>query len=609
MSAPGRRDPARRAWAALPVLACLAAFLGLSLWELRDASATYDEGPHLAAAYTSLVLGDHRLVTEQPPLGRRIGALPLALGPEPVRLPGRTAAWHDAEHFQYGFAFLYQSGNEPDRLLLRARLAMLSWGMLLLVSIYAVARERFGAGGGLVALLAATFNPNLVAHAHLVTTDVPVTALVFLAVVAFVRWLEVPSPARCAAAGLLAGGALATKLSALALAPVLAVVLGVHVWRARRRGASGGGEGPSRPWVRLSIGLACMVAIAWATIWGAYGFRFAASPEPGWEIAEHLQYGPQGFTGAVRWLAAHRLLPEAFLAGVTELRNHGAAGHWGYALGSYSQDGWWWYLPFAFLVKNPLSWLALVALGAGAWARRRGAVQGTSYDGAAPPRASGPAPWGLAFAVAALGFAGIAMTSSLAMGVRHLLPVFPFAMVACGAAWIQPPARPARPRSLAVPTAGVRAVAVALCALLAVECLAQSPHHLSFFNVATLAVAPRHRVLLDSNLDWGQDLKRLKRYLDARGIDDVKLAYFGTASPRQLGLRHEILPAVPVPLYARLEPEWPTVRRLAPGDHVAVSAFCLDKLLEGSGWIRDARPVATIGASILLFRVPEAPPR
>lgn len=589
----GLRRGRARTLRSMAVPACLAAFVGLSLSALRGESATYDEGPHLAAAYTSLVLGDHRLVTEQPPLGRRIAALPLAFGPEPVRLPGRTVAWHDAEHFQYGFAFLYRSGNDPDRLLLRARLAMLSWGILLLLSVYAVARERFGPGGGLVALAAATFNPNVLAHAHLVTTDVPVAALFFLAVVAFVRWLERPSAWRCAASGLLAGGAVATKLSALALGPILAAALLWHAWQARRSPApEAAAPSAGARAVRRALGLACMAAIAWATVWGAYGFRYAASAEPGWQAALHLQYGPQGFTGAVRWLADRRLLPEAFLAGVTELRNHRAAGHWGFALGSYSQFGWWWYLPFAFLVKNPLSWLALVAAGAAAWARR--------------PATAAPAAWGVSFALAGLGFTGIAMTSPLAMGVRHLLPVFPFAMVACGAAWRPWPARPARPPS---PPAGrgPRAAVAGLCALLAIECLAQSPHHLGFFNAATLAVAPRHRVLLDSNLDWGQDLARLKRYLDAHGIAEVKLAYFGAASPRHLGLAHEILPAAPVPLYAQLEPEWRTARGLAPGDYVAVSAFCLDKLVEGRDWISGARPVATVGASIFLFHVPERP--
>jgi 4-amino-4-deoxy-L-arabinose transferase-like glycosyltransferase len=598
-----RKVPALLAGApyVLAVVACLAAFVGLTLWEMHDESTTYDEGSHLAAAYTAAVLGDHRLVMEQPPLGRRVAALPLLFGP--VRLPAHLAAWHDAEHFQYGFAFLFQSGNDADRLLRHARLAMLSWGVLLLLSVHAVARELFGRGGGLLALIAAAFNPNLLAHAHLVTTDVPVAALMFLAVAAFVRWLEVPSAGRCAAAGLLGGGAVATKLSALALGPLLALALLLHLWRERRRARrSDTGAAPARPaTLRRALGLAGMMAIAWATLWGAYGFRYAASAERGWEAAQHLQYGPQGFTGGVRWMAEHRLLPEAFLAGVTDLRHHAAAGHWGYAMGSYSQEGWWWYLPFAFLVKNPLAWLALVGLGVAAWWRRRGTdPRDAPIDPAAWPRGSRLPPWGLTFGVAAAGFLGIAMTSPLAMGVRHLLPVFPFAMVAAGAAWSLPD-RTGRGR-VARLAAGLLSVA------LMIECLAAGPHQLGFFNAAAAAAAPRHRVLLDSNLDWGQDLKLLRRYMDEHGIGQVKLAYFGTASPRQLGLEHEVLPAVPVPLYVYMEPEWRSAHGLAPGDYLAVSAFCLDKVLEGSAFLSEARPVASIGASIFLYRVPEAGP-
>ncbi len=559
------------------VAAFLAAFVALSVWEMRDQSGTYDEGPHLSAAYSALVLGDYRMVTEQPPLGRRIAAMAL-LG-EDVHLPTGRPAWREAEHFGFGFAFLFQSGNRTDRILFRARLAMLGWGLLLLLSVYAVARELFGDAGGLLALAAGALNPNLLAHAHLVTVDVAAAALAFLAVVAFQRWLDAPTPWRSAAAGILAGGAVMAKLSMLVLGPVFAMLGIAHAVRfARERPPFAAAEPGARGGaVRWAAGLLVMAALVYATIWGAYGFRFATSPDLTYQATQHLQYGPQGMRGILAWIAAHRLLPEALLVGLTELRNHAVAGHWGFALGQYSREGWWWYLPFTFLVKNPVSWLALLVVGVITWARRRDTRAG----------------WGPAFGLAALGITAFAMASPLAMGIRHLLPAFPFAMVACGAAW---------PEAATGRVLAARVAVGALAIGLAVECLAGSPYHLAYFNAPTVAAAPRHRVLLDSNLDWGQDLTRLSRWLDERGIRDVKLAYFGMASPRHAGIRHEIL--LPTfSQYTRMEKEWRVAQGIGAGDTVAVSAFLLDKLEATDALPPRSRLLAVIGHSIFVFQV------
>ncbi len=569
---------------ALAVVALVAAFVALSLWEMHDESATYDEGPHLSAAYTALRLGDFRLVTEQPPLGRRIAAIPLLL--DDVRLPAPGPAWASADHFRYGFAFLYQSGNDADRVLLRARLAMLSWGILLLLSVYAVARRLFGPAGGLVAMAAATFNPSLLGHAHLVTTDVPPAALVLLAVVAFQLWLERGGAPRAAAAGVLAGGAVATKFSALALGPIFAIQLALWWWSAGAGAVPADAVGPRPRRVPRRIAeLALIGALAYGTIWASYGFRYAASPDPSYDPLATIQNGPPELPLSLARLAAHRLLPEAFLVGLAELGYHAQAGHPGFALGMQSHSGWWWYLPFAFLVKSPVSLLALLALGAFAWRRARGlrAVQGPGLR------------WGAPIGIAAAVCTGVAMTSPLAMGIRHLFLVFPFAFVTCGAAaTLWHGARGGR---------GIRFGVAVLVAALAAECLVESPHHLAYFNAPTLAVAPRERVLTDSNLDWGQDLARLKRYMDANGIENVKLAYFGMASPRQLGLRHEVL-ATHLGIYPRMEPEWRPSRGIDPGDLVALSAYCTFARPELEAYVTGrADLLAWVGRSIRLYRM------
>jgi hypothetical protein len=117
-------------------------------------------------------------------------------------------------------------------------------------------------------------------------------------------------------------------------------------------------------------------------------------------------------------------------------------------------------------------------------------------------------------------------------------------------------------------------------------------------------------MLVDSNLDWGQDLARLKGYMDRVGARSLKLSYFGTASPRHLGLSHEVLPGFNS--YSRFEPEWPAARELHPGDLVAISATNLMGVyLEDAQlyrWFRRLIPVTTVGSSIVVYRIPEEKP-
>jgi hypothetical protein len=566
----------RQAPPAAVLVAGLGVFLALSLWGLRDESATYDEAAHLSAAYVPLRLGDYRLLTEQPPLGRRIAALPLLF--MDVRLPLDHLSWERARYFDFGFVFLYQSENASDDLLFAARLAMLFWGLLLVGSVYAAAREAFGAAGGLLAMTACVFNPLLLGHARLVTTDVPATALLFLAVIAFARSWEAPSWGKALALGILSGGAVAAKFSALILIP--AFLLTAVVGLIREWPGSTPGSPERRRWARRAALLGTAALTAYVVVWGAYGFRYAASPDPSFDLRQAMHFRP--FSGALlERFEAWRLFPEAFLYGLAELRNHASLGHPAFAAGVESTHGWWWYFPFAVLVKSPIAFLVLALVGVRAWT----------------PSASAAA-WRLPCGVAALLLGLALLHSTLNMGLRHALPLFPFAWLACGAAVA--PAGPA-------PTARARAAPWLLGLVLVLETLAGAPHYLPYFNAGALAVAERQVILSDSNVDWGQDLRRLKEFMDRRGIREVKLSYTGTASPRQLGLRHQTLSRQA--LYAAFEPEWAPSEELRPGDLVAVSVTHLTRppdarLLER---LEGQEEIARVGRSIVVYRIGSRP--
>ena len=204
--------------------AAVALQAGLAIHAMRGNSATFDEGAHLPAGYTHLVLGDHRLNPEQPPLVKLIAAAPLlALDPQ---LRTTDLSWTEARQWEFGRRFLYR-WNDADRLLFLGRLPVVALASCLVVAVFLVARARFSLPAAAAAAFLAALSPEVLAHGALVTTDLGFALFFFLAVIAFERLLDHASAGRLLAAGLAAGAAFATKFSAPILVPVF-VILGLH---------------------------------------------------------------------------------------------------------------------------------------------------------------------------------------------------------------------------------------------------------------------------------------------------------------------------------------------------------------------------------------------
>jgi hypothetical protein len=200
-------------------------------------------------------------------------------------------------------------------------------------------------------------------------------------------------------------------------------------------------------------------------------------------------------------------------------------------------------------------------------------------------------------------YAAASLTRGINIGHRHLLPLYPFLFVAAGrvAAWA----------ASAWPRRGPALVVGALAAWHLGAALWIHPHYLSYFNELSGGPARAYRILVDSSLDWGQDLKGLRPYMEAHGIPRVKLSYFGTADPAYYGIANDQLPS-----YLPLPRE--VVRSFAPGDVLAVSATNLQGVyLEPEDRpmmerLRQEEPVGRVGYSILIFRPgyswPASPP-
>jgi hypothetical protein len=535
-----RIEPAKRILIVAVLLLLFAAAAANSL--VRE-SATFDETAHLAAGYTYLDRADFRLNPEHPPLFKGWAALPLWLGSlaEPDYA---SAGWEGGNQWLFGYELLNgplhdPQRRSPSRLLTPARMAMLVPALLLGLIVYLWSREIWGDGGALVSLFLYCLSPTMLAHGRLVTTDLP-SALGFTAVLwSMWRFCRSPSAARAALCGVSLAAALLMKFSALLLLPIMALLAlmwalwpGVPGDRRRRR------------WLWILVLALIAGVLAYGGLWAGYGFRYAAC-EPGHSLDWEVITPTGGAAGAaVRMALDGKMLPESYLYGLAYFLG-GAQRRVAFLNGEQSIIGWWHYFPQAFLMKSPPSLILILLLLAVA-ALRRGLWR--SFNG-----------WYVALPIAL--YVGVSILGNLNIGHRHLAPLYPLLFLLCG--------------GLSLVWKGSRAARVAAVAVLAgyaISFAAATPGYLSYFNFTAGGSKGGWRYLLDSNIDWGQDLPRLKAWMDESGIPKIHLAYFGTADPSAYGIRYEKI-HMAHDYYPQRPPRMPR-----SGDHVAVSVNLLQGL-------------------------------
>ena len=555
------------------VAVLLAAFaIQGALSATRD-SATYDETAHIAAGLSYLETFDFRLNPEHPPLAKMWAAIPLAL--EPGRQISTTSRnWSNTRQWEIGYEYLNgPTGTrprlDPARRLMPARFAMVVLGLLLLLVVYVWSRELWGPAGAQVTLVFGAFSPTILAHTRLVTTDVPAALGISATLWLWWRFTQAPSLPRAVWVGAACGTASVMKYASLMLAPVLVAL--ALVWVTRGRHSS---RGARARWA--TVAGVVVVAAVLASVWACYGFRYGATHDGSaltWELTQ-LEHGRA--SEAIQFLKDWRALPEAFLYGLAYLAGH-ATGRDTYLNGVVHPEGSWLFFPETFLLKTtPALLVACVWLIVRA-ARTRRLDEGVLAV---------TVPLALLFAMD--------VGSAFNIGHRHLVPLYPLLFVLAGGL---------------VQSAGTLASGTGV-ALVLVSQIASSvttfPQDLSYFNILAGGSSGGARYLSDSNIDWGQDLPRLKTWIDLHQVESIDLVYFGTADPAAYGIRYRSVYRV----YdfdgdtARVEPQ--------PGGYVAVSTTLLHGLYVTDpdvaaflARVRSTlRPVGRAGDSILIYRLP-----
>ena len=546
-----------RGWRLPAVIAALlAGVFALALTSVVGDSINFDETSHFIRGLSYLRTGEFHLRPEHPPLAEAWAALPVALV-DYQWPPPDTPGWRRGNYWLFGRAFLFGS-NDGERFIIGPRIMVILLLLATCLTIYFMGRAVFGSDAGLLALVLAALSPTLLAHGRLVTNDLPVTLFFVLTMLMFARLARSVTWPRLAAAGLSLAALSLTKFSWPLVAPALIVMavmvigrrqgLQVHVLRSvvGRFGCEAQGGVSLAGRVRRAVALVAIIlvvsAIMWGAIWCFYGCRYAAmvddsTHQPVTGVAQTrgadqpekpvdwdyvlLDGSGAPITGFVmdfvRWGRDHRILPEAYLYGLA-VTGRSAEARPGYLNGEYSLTGWRSYFPIAFIIKTPIA-IMLLAVG-GLLAVFTGRV---SWRGD-PVLLVGLLVFAFTYAVTTI-------LSNFNIGHRHIVPLYPALVILAGASagW------------MTVRT-GRRLVAAAVLWLLCAN-LWIHPHYLAYFNELIGGPSRGHLYLADSNIDWGQDIKRLAKYARAHPDEAIKLAYFGSGDPRRYGFPCEMLPS------------------------------------------------------------------
>ena len=562
-----------RWWEWLCLGAALCLFAGRDLAASPIKSAAFDEQYHLAAGYSYLRTGDPRLATTHPPLMGLLAGLAL-LGRD-VKLPLEHPAWAAGDRFLFSDVFLWEVNADSQGLLVAARRPIIAVGLLLLIGLFCFARNLIGAHASWLVLILATFDPNLLANARVVTTDLGLACFLLLALWRLWRWLEKRSLFNLVLVGLCAGLAMSAKYTGLFFWPSAFLIMCIYPAPIDPTTAS-----RDRIWQRW-IALIGMGGVAYFVIWLLYGFTIGPLPNKLFQLTLPAPfYWQQLLNTYIR---------------IVDLQGARYDFFWGEA----SNKGWWNYFLVALAVKTPLPLLLLFFTGLVGVARRQ-LWRRTSVL------------WVMPLLFLALGLTGI-----LTIGYRHILPAVPCMMMIAGystdflpLSWsyaVRGQERGAGGEARWLPTAAV----TLLLLWSVVDSLRMGPDQEAFFNELAGDWYNWSNILVDSNLDWGQDLPALRQTMDQLGIAEVNLAYFGKAVPEKYGVRYRPLPSylrfvdgVELNAYNPYQPE--------PGWY-AISASELrlglfqPENVNLYAYFRDKRPAARAGYSIYLYQVTYPP--
>ena len=551
----------------------------LALTSMVQKAPTFDEQGFIVRGLG--YLRGYRQIRVGHPLGLNIFNAAFLANDDGVALPLDDPSWSGSSFHRPGELFLWEIGNDVSHIMFLARLPSIWLGLLLAALTgrwtWRVSKKIWP---GILALLFIALDPNILAHMRLATTDLGLTAFSVLAGYTLWHFLKKQSWRGVLLAGIALGLLQNTKFTALLFIPLFAVIIIIglaQMWASNKRASKSDMSVLSTvPWRLLLMVLIVYPLVALVTLWAAYGFEIGTMP-PDMPMFS---------------LLAGRSLPLAqHFEQLLDIGGRLQVGTPSFLLGQYSEGGWWDYFPVAFMLKTPLPTLIVLGWGAAAFILgifRSGQGRRKNLSGLDSA----------ALLVPAVGYFAIALTTDINLGYRHILPILPFliifsfASIATTGSWEEESRRVLTTIFLAV--------------WLIVGTLFIYPDFLAYFN--NFAGGPENgwRSLVDSNIDWGQDLDDLPQWMAENKVDEVWLSYFGEARPDYYGISYQGLDSFPPRfMNPQARPFFP--QDPAPGIY-AISATNLQGVQFANhdqfSWFRDKKPIDKLGYTIFLYEVP-----
>jgi len=529
----------------------------LGYTSLTKKSVTIDEFAHLPAGYSYLTTGSFILYPHNPPLIKMLAAIPLLFSKTSFHV---EPDWSAEDHWWAAYIFEQENRAHYIHLFRLSRCVILFMSCLCVVVLYLLGNKLFGRKAGLAAAFLYALSPNILAHARLVTPDVGSVLFSVLAFYLALLYLEKPSWPRLLLAGTGLGLAVTAKFSALTLYPILLVIFLIH---------PPAGDRKMLPRLARQSGrwlLVCFISVL--VINGCYLAEGTGTPLGEYHFAS-------AFLSPLNHGALSRLpvpLPFYFLKGFDLQKVDAEWGYPAYLLGKFSPSGWWYYYLFAMLVKIPLPFFALIL----------GVILTSTLCRPAPGR-----PYLYALVPVLIIIPAFSFLTHIDIGIRYILLAMPFLFVLAGSFFAD---------------AGCGRIRCAIGIILLVLYAGSQtvhPDYIPYFNFLAGGPGKGIHLLGDSNIDWGQDLPGLKRYLEENNIESIHFTYFGRVDPGIYGIPYRPL------LDKKLPPGYTAISanfiQGRPYD-IRVGPRAVPVPFYQYRYLMHSKPEAIIGHSIYIFK-------
>ena len=562
----------------------------LCLFSLFNDCWTFDETTHIVSGYSYLTQQDFRLNPEHPPLIKDLAAAPLLF--LNLNFPAEHSAWiqegDPAWWLQFDFAsqFLYQAGNNPDQILLFARIPMILLFIFLAWFVFFWTKKLFGNKTALLSLFFIALSPTFLAHGRLVTTDIGAALGTVLATYFWLKFLKKPSWENVLLTSFILGISLLFKFSLLLLIPFLLITTLFYVWVYKK---------PFLKYVALSalIGLIALIFIIWP-IYQAHSFNYPVQQQLK-DTAFRLDSAsaPEFLIKPLLWMSGQPILRSLshYFTGIVMTVSRAGGGNTTFYMGQISAEAWRSYFPMVYLIKIPLPFhiltlLALIWFLISIFRKKNIVIRKWLSEHFTE----------FAMIIFLVIYWTTSIRGNLNIGVRHLLPVFPFTIILVSRAtvlWLKKPA-----------FLKIKHIFVGILLLWQiVAVILIYPHFLAYFNELVGGPANGYKYVTDSNLDWGQDLRRLTDFVEKNNIDKIYLNYFGGGSPSYyLGDKYQRWDAKKEPSQLPAN-SWLAIsaNELQGGRAIPTKGF--DQKTDHYNWLNQYEPETIIGHSIFVYYI------